>query len=317
MRIIGWNPLSLTSAYRQIEVSNVLSKYGIIMMAGTQQRRDDCPVSTYRIGAYTAYSAGWRRGKFTNKSAGVTIWTGEGIADTNVKWIETPPDELAGRGLALRIRTQRYDVSPMVLYYPPRTGGRHEESRYKETTMRLTRWASKVISRVPARSTPVIYADINDELEQTEDGTVGDYPMGFSTADAGKHFRGLLADYDMTTANTHVDTGPTYWSTQGTTSRIDFIGIPQESLHRVRDCRVNTVKGRKLQLINTSRYADHYPIQVDLWLKYRYEERPKGGRDERTRWDQDKLMRGVKQYENKEELIVNVERRLQEVPWDF
>ncbi len=117
-----------------------------------------------------------------------------------------------------------------------------------------------------------MYADVNDGLESAEDdNVVGDYPYGSSTAESGRTFWNMFADYDMTTVNTHFDTGPTYWSQRGTTSIIDFLGIPLAALPRARTCNVNFGLGRSLQLINR-RHADHYPVHLDLLLKDRYDQ---------------------------------------------
>ncbi len=88
-------------------------------------------------------------------------------------------------------------------------------------------------------------------------------------ADAGHRFRGLLADNDFVAANTYFDTGPTYWSNKGATSRIDFVAVPRTSISRVRSCKVNF--GYGLQMINTHKFADHHPIHVGMKLVIRYQ----------------------------------------------
>ncbi len=134
---------------------------------------------------------------------------------------------------------------------------------------------------LPARSTPIIYADVNDGPEISEDDdVVGDYPYGNSSAEAGRSFRNLLADYDMNIMNTHFGTGLIYWGLTGTTSRIDFLGIPLAALPRARTCSVNFGIGRTLQQIITKRFADHYPFHLDLLLKDRYDKQHTKGIDE-------------------------------------
>ncbi len=123
MRIIGWNPLSLAAAYRQVEISRTMVKYGIILLAGTQLRQgEDSPITKCQLDEHLAINAGWKRGgKFTNKAAGVSVWIGNGITEAEIKLIETPPPDLGGRGMAVRIKTRQFDVTALVLYHPPKT----------------------------------------------------------------------------------------------------------------------------------------------------------------------------------------------------
>ncbi len=131
----------------------------------------------------------------TNKSAGVAIWIGQGINETDVKLIQVPPLALAGRGLAMRIKTRQFDLMAMVLHYPPKTQLPREMNRYKQTVRQLSSWSSDVLKMLPSRCTPIIYADVNDDLEPMEgDAVVGDFPYGESKAEASRLFRKSLDD---------------------------------------------------------------------------------------------------------------------------
>ena len=168
MRIIGWNPLSLSAVYRQTEISQALTNYSLVLLAGTQLRQDDgSPITKTKMEEHLAVHSGWKKGgRFTNKSAGVSIWIGKDVKETDIKQIETPPPELGGRGMMMRIKTQRYDYTALVLYHPPKTATPRDLPRYKQTVQKLNKWANGVLKDTPSRSTPIVYVDLNDGLEQ-------------------------------------------------------------------------------------------------------------------------------------------------------
>ncbi len=111
------------------------------------------------------------------------MWIGKDIAEAEVKLIETPSHDLGGRGIAMRIKTKQFDLTAIVLYFPPKTSTPKDMPRYRQTVHKLSQWSSGILKAIPARSTPIIYADVNDGLESMEDDdVVGDYPYGNSTA---------------------------------------------------------------------------------------------------------------------------------------
>ena len=66
--------------------------------------------------------------------------------------------------------------------------------------------------------------------------------------------------------------------------------------------------GRRLQLIEKKRRADHIPLFAKLWYGYGHGEQ---GRQEKEveRWDMDAIMRGVTRGESRVEFIAEVEKR--------
>ncbi len=64
-------------------------------------------------------------------------------------------------------------------------------------------------------------------------------------------------------------------------------------------------KSRQLQPTNTQKFADHYPIHVELKLLFRYRAHH-GAEGDWIPWDRDKLMNGVKKFEHKTDVEVRI-----------
>ena len=99
MRVIGWNLLSVVSAFRQAEISLLFNQYSVSLLAGTESK---AAVNKYQLDEHTAYAAGESpSGKLATKAAGAAVWLGRDFKADHVRRISTPPAELNGRGLDL------------------------------------------------------------------------------------------------------------------------------------------------------------------------------------------------------------------------
>ena len=75
----------------------------------------------------------------------------------------------------------------------------------------------------------------------------------------------LLRNTDSTSITTvHLESGPPYFSPQGTSPTLDHRVGPVGISRIVEDCRVLWKKGRRLQIIPAGPPRDHMPILLNL-----------------------------------------------------
>lgn len=107
------------------------------------------------------YEWGWRKSKFVNRSAGVSVLMKPRMHElARSTWM--PPKELTGRAGAVRIKGPHTDITLLIVYFPPRTGESHLQGQYKECVEKLVGLLDKVVKEIPRRSLPVVLGDIND-----------------------------------------------------------------------------------------------------------------------------------------------------------
>ena len=105
-------------------------------------------------------------GKLATKAAGAAVWFGRDFEADHGRRIATPPAELNGRGLDLRVKTPKGDFLAMVQYYPPKVTQPKDFTKYRATVKQLTTWASGILKVVPSRRTPTLYANVNHDTEE-------------------------------------------------------------------------------------------------------------------------------------------------------
>ena len=78
-QVLVYNPLTVTTGYRDTEISEPTRNFDLVLLPGTQRRQNVQlgRYTTYRFRAHEEISFGWSRGSHTNKLAGGVnpIWT--------------------------------------------------------------------------------------------------------------------------------------------------------------------------------------------------------------------------------------------------
>ena len=147
-----------------------------------------------------------------------------------------PDAALRGRGGGLRIRTNDLDIFAGGAYYPVRRTEAEYQDVIEKTSQQLTAWAEKTISSLPTRTTPLLAIDLNDGLGVRSNGT-GDPVCFIDSPHVGDiwpqiehgnsiQIRKLLAFHDLCALNTFHGAGPTFFGTEGHTSRPDYVLCP-------------------------------------------------------------------------------------------
>jgi len=309
--------LSASGDDRIADICQAFRGFSAVIVAGTGKRAADVDrdVLQYSRDGLLELSWGWRRSKYTNKSAGVAVLVAS-PSRLDIRQLFSPPRHLAGRGGAVRLRGESGDFLLIVLYLPPRLS--LPESAYKECVQQLMTWASSLASRVGRRCIPLLFADLNDGLglqrqvdgsyqAEVSDVRVGRFNKGQEHLTA-RQLREYMEEHDSAALDIFFQSAPSYRG-KDRTSTIDFVIGPRSALSLALRCRAAPKEGRQLQLIRTAEARHHLPIVLALSAKLDV-----GSCDRRPRIDRDKLMEAMRTGRGKPQFLEAVERRMQELP---
>ena len=117
-----------------------------------------------RLPYHAAYHFGYTKGRHTKRSAGITLLLGKRFREKNVVAVTYPPEELGGRGGALRVRHGPTDFKLIGGYVPPFSGSASHYPQWQTTVRKTTNWMWDEVQRIPTRCTPFLFLDLNDGL---------------------------------------------------------------------------------------------------------------------------------------------------------
>ena len=192
-------------------------------------------------------------------------WFSSTPADSCSK-VYTPKQALWRRAGAIRLSARNSDFLVICLYFPPRTNqGAHAQARYCSTVQELVNWTEQVVEDAPHRTLPTIGLDLNDGLGRWKGRQIESEALsagcireeGF----AGKLFREMMERQRLYAASGHFRALPTFHGTQGNTSTIDFVVLPQSYAESIRAATVLAKSGRQLQHARV-RPLDHDPVMI-------------------------------------------------------
>ena len=239
--VATYNPLSLGGAGRSREVSLAFKHTAIVGLPGTQIRAPAGELAMSRSeDCHHHVQFGWQRGPMTNKSAGCSIYLNKRYFKAeNIRKVMTPPPVLAGRGGAIRLSSGWFDYTVIVAYFPPRPQLKALQAAYQKTVTLLRRWIDKILSEAPARSTPLLFTDLNDTTAIPAAGThvEGSERAIGTVRGEDEHFaatsmRELTTLHHMSLVNTFMSGNDTYFA-YNKSSRIDYIAVPQNLMESV------------------------------------------------------------------------------------
>ena len=319
-KFIAYNPQSLKRADRERRVIHALHSNDVIALSGTRLPDGDIAVSQRRVETHAVYSWGYGTGRLTNSHAGVQLCLKRSrFAADNVVQISSPPSELQGRGGALRVKRRDSDFAFIVCYFHPNSNLPYS----KRVNTALWKWVDSVVSALPARCVPCLLGDFNARVGKEHVAnniwtTTQDESIGPCNADNenwnGEQFRQFLQRHYLAATNTYHNVGPTYFGIVADyTSRVDFICIPSSMLSQVQHCSVWHHTGDDLQLVAAPGRRDHRPLQIKLDHSLGLQPTLTMQQQSPTRWDMDRLMRGVLRGHCREQLVAEVESRCKDL----
>ena len=287
MRVVAYNPLAAARPDRIEEISQTFGAADIVLLYGTTQyRRKDEEVHSVDSELHHWWCWGRDGGSRSSKAAGCMIGLRKkSFRRQDVYKVYQGINDVRGRTGGLRIRNDKFDMTALVAYFPPRERGRAVAARYYEqTTGKMMEWIEDKVDGTPDRSMLVLGCDLNDTLnfEEGEDedemSEIGKYAGNKKSGKAAIKMKELMAKHRLFAVNTFWSkAGPTFYgNTEGATSNIDYLMMSKGMAPEIFDCRTLKREATKLQLIPDRRHRDHIPIKVDFKTTTRRWARQKG-----------------------------------------
>eukprot|EP00929_Paragymnodinium_shiwhaense_P037319 TRINITY_DN19901_c0_g1_i1.p1 TRINITY_DN19901_c0_g1~~TRINITY_DN19901_c0_g1_i1.p1 ORF type:complete len:346 (+),score=36.52 TRINITY_DN19901_c0_g1_i1:115-1152(+) len=317
MRCAVYNPLAATESGRIEDILQQCSSVHLLCMPGNKFRKhqlDGDPFVLRSRKKFWCFDWGYDATKqHSNRSCGVSLCIAKrAFSDKAFHTVFSPPEALAGRGGAVRIRTAKHDILVMGLYVPPET-----ESDKAEAADKLYEWASQVVSQMPSRCLPLILLDANGRVGwrkqdhqwvPEEEHMVGEYNRERRNRN-GERLLWFMQLHYLCAANTYFRAGETYWGErngEAYASRIDYCVLPQTKLRRVSNCRIWQRASDKLQLITSAARRDHRILVTDVELHLEYT-----GEDPQHRWDYTSIMDCLQHGKRRPEFLAAVDQELE------
>ena len=187
------------------------------------------------------------------------------------KQLFNPPHNLRGRvGAVMMMGCNRFCIG--FAYFPPRPLKAKEMPAYLKCVQLVLQFLQSVVLNLPAGTTPLIFADINTGFGDSQHKEPGDdLYVGMChherENEAAVHVRHFIRETGLCIVDTCFDSGPTFWPTRSSSGkRLDHIIAPRDMLERFSACRTYSRAGWHMQLANTSRKWDHWPIVAEFRL---------------------------------------------------
>ena len=234
LTVASWNVASLLKVYRIAQISNRFAQTALVALQGTRIPARGLPHSGETTSDHFIVHAGWQRGAYTNKFAGVCLLIhNKKFSPKNLKQISVPPPALQGRGLAVTLVRGALRLKPIVAYVPPAAKQARKNPAYRKACSQLIGWIRKEIEATPTNTIPIVLIDGNFGLKPAcaGDFTCGPFTRPFQNY-AGDLFRQTAAETKMIFADTFFAVGHSFSNNRAKT-RPDHILIPKSFLIRV------------------------------------------------------------------------------------
>ena len=257
--VAEYNPMSLVKPGRQAHIANELKRVSVLFQPGTRIR---APLSTPH-GAVSAESKthttwDWGYGAFakmSNRATGVRIQFRKDLfKEKHHVQTWSPPQQLQGRGGAVRMAHGRADITSMITYFPPKPQLAVEQKHYENTVKALYKWVKTTILSVRAkhkRSLLLLGGDFNDQVRMNEGGLVGEL------------MRELAELAQITPVNSAAKAGHTYYG-ENHTSEVDFVYVQNEVLHTVKKIYIAASLTKKVQMVDRKKQHDHMIVMLEI-----------------------------------------------------
>ena len=245
MKVVVFFPLTLCAPYRLFHIASTVNA-DVLLLPGTGLR---CSCD----------------GPLTNSSAGCAIvlrrrW----FSRDDVKKVCFPPDALAGRGGAIRVKGASGDFLFGCLCTPPISGTNGKMQACVKAASQLSKWAQETLSAVPARSFIVWGGDFNSGFGLHQDGTRCDKGVGDANLKCPKPGSASWYDWlqvnDMAFVTTHyANVTASFFHHSGGSSLVEHVITPANVAYNA-TARINWKVARVLQRIPSKEVRDHVPI---------------------------------------------------------
>ena len=302
------------------DILDEAKNFDVVALTGTKRRAPPgLEVARVRAENRLTLEAGWCRAPLTNSSSGVLIALPHYVSEANIVRVDTPPNAVQGRSLAVRVRSGWFDLAIVAAYFPPRPTAAKKRPAYEKTVEIIMDFIEAFTSSLPARCTPFLLCDANDGIGRVrshEGIRFLDSGAVFEAGAALEHRAGLaiheyMKRHEMLAISTRTH-GPTFFGCNGS-SVIDYVIIPRALADSVRTTGPLRRLGSKLQLVNTKGPHDHIPTHVCVEYSAAFDAKAEGkAARPPERWHADALMEAVKTGRGRMEFCRAVERSFRE-----
>jgi hypothetical protein len=137
---------------------------------------------------------------------------------------------------------------------------------------------------------------------------------------AGELFRAMLCSHGLASLSSWADQRPTFYGNTGGESLLDHVCAPEALVSEIRTAGVLGGMSKRLQLIRKRGYADHLLVHVVFWYVLAHpvdaikQDSPQQSilgdslEAKEVKWDQDLLMRGLREGFRRHELLEEAEQ---------
>eukprot|EP00439_Symbiodinium_sp_Y106_P073045 s2092_g13.t1 len=139
--------MSVVRVGRWAQLSSEFQSLDVVALQGLCVKAEaDVPCAYFRTSHHHAFQWGYSKGRYTNKSCGVAILLRH--QRLRLQWVRevySPPEQLAGRAGALRIKGRCSDLLVIVGYVPvePTNASQRQAVHAFYTLMPMAGWACK------------------------------------------------------------------------------------------------------------------------------------------------------------------------------
>ena len=308
LNVVVWNPMTMKGDRMQ-DISQKMENFDIVILSGTGVQSlpldptdEYCNYDSFRLDRHVFYSFG--RSPRSNHSTGTGVLLSHRLHEC-IKIIDSAAGAgpAAGRVSVLRFGGGLLDFSIGPYYCPPK--GSMPAARHQKVVDAIASFLTKQFDEnAPARSTPLVGGDQNDDLifSQENSPTIGVHNFGTSMKYASTTLVEYAKKMQLSAVNSHFASGAT-WFDKDTSSRISFLWAPTGLLPTISRCHVLKCLGRRLQHANVQYRYDHYPLLVSFPLDSPVpQEKP-------FCWDYDKISKMVSgDFSLRQSFISEVER---------
>ena len=249
---------------RMQDIAEETASIDIIILIGTRCRAYSEAVVSYAITRnkkHKLLSWGWRKGAYSNRSAGVAVILGPCLSTATMRIME-PPTSAAGRVAAMRVKTKTKDLLLIPVHLPPK--GMPEQER-QDCVMEILKFIDKVIQQSPKRTIPIIAGPRGGDQQRDEE-MIGPHGHG-REYEVSNLIEEWAAIRDMAVANAFWNMAPIFYASDGQhSSYIDHILIPTTSFGLFRSCYTSMSPMKKIQSAPVQRPLDHAPILVSMFV---------------------------------------------------
>ena len=165
LRTATYNPLSVQADSRLEDIASETVNFDILALIGTQRPQYYDDFSSTKVSERQFIHGGHKRSATeANRSCGCGFLLGKRFKEGNIVKVSVPKASLAGRGIAVHLKSAYYDIQAFAAYFPPRPSGQRGLAKYYSSCRSLSKWMDQVATSCAGITSPLFFMDVNDGI---------------------------------------------------------------------------------------------------------------------------------------------------------